>query len=192
MMNISRILRYLIVLIPLLAACGPSAAATPATTYTTVSEATLKPGSSVPAPTGEVVLTIDGKISQTNAGDTLQFDMATLEQLGVVQYKVDDPFAKKTILYAGVLLSQVLKVAGASADATTLTLRALDDYSTDMKLSDANKWPVLLATKADGAYMPIDKNGPLISVWPFNDFPEIDHVTYDAQWLWSLSKITVK
>jgi hypothetical protein len=51
---------------------------------------------------------------------------------------------------------------------------------------------VLVATKADGAYMPIDKNGPLISVWPFNDFPEIDHVTYDAQWLWSLSKITVK
>jgi hypothetical protein len=139
-----------------------------------------------------VVLTIDGKISQTNSGSTLQFDMPTLEKLGVVQYKVDDPFAKKTILYSGVLLSQLLKAAGASTDATTLTLRALDDYSTDVKISDANKWPVLVATKADGAYMPIDKNGPLISVWPFNDFPEIDHVTYDAQWLWSLSKITVK
>ncbi|MEP6894558.1 MAG: molybdopterin-dependent oxidoreductase [Chloroflexota bacterium] len=188
-MNILRVIRYFIVLIPLLAACSPAAAPT---TYTTVSEATLKPGSAIPAPTGDVVLTIDGKISQTNSGNTLQFDMPTLEKLGVVQYKVDDPFAKKTILYSGVLLSQLLKVAGASSDATMLTLRALDDYSTDMKISDANKWPVLLATQADGTYMPIDKNGPLISVWPFNDFPEIDHVTYDAQWLWSLSKITVK
>ena len=111
MMNISRTLRYLIILIPLLAACGPAAAPT---TYTTVSEATLKPGNTIPAPTGDVVLTIDGKISQTNSGDTLQFDMATLERLGVVQYKVDDPFAKKTILYAGVLLSQVLKIGRAS------------------------------------------------------------------------------
>jgi hypothetical protein len=135
---------------------------------------------------------LDGKISQTNSGATLQFDMPTLESIGVVQYHVDDPFAKKDILYAGVLLSQLLKVAGASPDATTLTLRALDDYSTDMSIADANKWPVLLATRADGKYMPVDQSGPLISVFPFNDFPEIDHLTYDAQWLWSLSSITVK
>ena len=88
--------------------------------------------------------------------------------------------------------SLILKVAGADAGATTLTLRALDDYTTDMKISDANKWPVLVATQADGVYMPIDKNGPVISVWPFDDFPEIDHVTYDALWVWSLSNITVK
>jgi hypothetical protein len=32
----------------------------------------------------------------------------------------------------------------------------------------------------------------LISVFPFNNFPEIDHLTYDSQWLWALAKITVK
>jgi len=190
-MNISRMLGYLIIFTAFLVACSPAVTATP-TTYTTVSEGTLKPGDGVPAPTGDVVLTVDGKLNQTNSGDTLQFDMPTLETIGVVQYEVDDPFAKQKILYAGVLLSQLLKVAGVSPDATTLTLKALDDYTTDMKISDAEKWPVLLATQADGAYMPIDKNGPLISVWPFNDFPEIDHVTYDALWVWSLSGITVK
>jgi hypothetical protein len=187
-MNISRPLRYLLIFIPMLVACSQA----PTTAYTTVSEATLKPGDVVPAPTGDVVLIIDGKINQTNAGDTLQFDMPTLESIGVVKYAVDDPFAKKNITYSGVLLSQVLEVAGADPSATTLTLKALDDYTTDMKISDANKWPVLVATQADGAYMPIDKNGPLISVWPFDDFPEIDHVTYDALWVWSLSNITVK
>ena len=190
-MNIPRTIRYLMVLLPLwiLAACSPAAAPT---TYTTVSKATLKSGEAVPAPKGDVVLTVAGMITQTNSGDILEFDMPTLESLGVVQYKVDDPFAKKPITYAGVLLSQVLKVAGADPKATTLTLTALDDYSTDMKISDAVKFPVLLANQADGAYMPIDKNGPLISVWPFNDFPELDHLTYDALWVWSLAKITVK
>jgi hypothetical protein len=104
---------------------------------------------------------------------------------------VNDPFAKKEILYTGVLLSQLLKVAGAATDSTTITLHALDDYSTDMKISDAEKWPVLVATQADSNYMTVDKNGPLISVFPFDDFPEIDHLTYDALWVWSLAAITV-
>lgn len=190
-MNTLRTIRYLLVLIVLLAACSPVATAT-STTYTTVSQATLKPGDSIPAPQEAVILTMDGLISKTNSGNTLQFDMPTLESLGVVQYKVDDPFAKKPIVYAGILFSQILKVAGADSKATTLTLTALDDYKTDLKISDVMKWPVLLATKADGQYMPIDQNGPLISVWPFNDFPELDHVTYDALWVWSLAKITVK
>lgn len=187
-MNISRTLRFLLLLLlPILAACGQS------TTYKTVSEGTLKAGDIIPVPTGDVVLTMDGMIGQTNSGNTLQFDMATLESIGLVQYHVDDPFVKKNILYSGVLLSQLLKVAGADSKATTLTLRALDDYSTDMKIEDVNKWPVILATQADGTYMPIDKNGPIITVWPFNDFPDdLDHLTYDSLWIWSLAKITVK
>ena len=189
-MKTIRTLLYFVIFASLLVGCGPAATATPV--YETVSAGTLKPGSAVPAPTGEVVLTLDGKIGQTNVGNTLQFDMATLESIGTVRYDVDDPFAKKTIVYTGVLLSQLLDVAGAAPDATTLTLKALDDYSTEMNISDANKWPVLVATQADGEYMPVDKSGPLISVFPFNDFPEIDHLTYDAQWLWSLSAITVK
>jgi hypothetical protein len=190
-MKISRVIHWFVLLLSILilAACAPQAAPT---IYQTVSAGTLKPGSAIPAPTGPVVLTIDGKIGQTNVGETLQFDMATLESIGLVKYDVDDPFLKKNIVYSGPLLSQLLKVAGAASDATTLTLWALDDYSTDMKIADGNKWPVLVATQADGAYIPLDKNGPLISVFPFNDFPEIDHVTYDNQWLWALAKITVK
>jgi hypothetical protein len=187
-MNTRHTLRiFFLLLIPLLAACSQQS-----TVYKTVSEGTLKDGKDIPTPTGEVVLTVDGMISQTNTAGTLQFDMKILESIGLVQYNVDDPFAQKKILYTGVLLSQLLKVAGADSTATILTLTALDDYSTEMKISDTAKWPILIATQADGAYMPIDKNGPLISVFPFNDFPEIDHLTYDAQWIWSLAKITVK
>src|SRR5678809_787708 len=87
-MNTSRTLAYLTIFTALLVACSQAVPSTP-TTYTIVSEGTLKPGDAVPAPTGDVVLTIDGKIKQTNSGDTLQFDMQTLESLGVVQYEVD-------------------------------------------------------------------------------------------------------
>ncbi len=184
--------RFLFVFLAfVLAACAPQAAAK-STVYKTVSEGTLKPGDTVPHRTGPTVLTVEGKISQTNADNALKFDMETLESIGVVEYKVTDPFAKKSILYSGVLLSQLLQVAGADKNATTLTLWALDDYSVDMKISDSERWPVLIATKANGAYMPLDQKGPLVSVFPFDNFPEIDHLTYDNQWLWALAKITVK
>ncbi|MBC7878467.1 MAG: molybdopterin-dependent oxidoreductase [Anaerolineales bacterium] len=190
-MNFLRTIRFNLVFIfsIFLAACGQQAAPI---TYETVSPGTLKPGDPIPVPTGDVVLTVDGMIEQKNSGETLQFDIAALESIGLVQYDVDDPFIKKNILYTGVLLSQLLDAAGMSPDATIITLHALDDYSTDMKISDADKWPVLVATQADGAYMAVDNNGPLISIFPFNDYPEIDHLTYDALWVWSLSAITVK
>jgi hypothetical protein len=190
-MSFSRIIRlnFIFLLALLLAACGPKAEPT---TYDTVSQGTLKASDAITSPTGEVVLTIDGLISKKNSGSVLQFDMPTLESIGLVKYDVDDPFVQKKIVYTGVLLSKLLNVAGVAPEATTLTLHALDDYSTDMQISDADKWPVLIATQADGAYMPVDNNGPLISVFPFDDFPEIDHLTYDALWVWSLSAITVK
>jgi hypothetical protein len=178
----------LVAVVLILSACAPAAKPV---IYKVVSEGTLKAGSPIPIPTDKVVLTMEGNISQKNVGETLQFDMATLESIGLVQYKVNDPFEKKSIVYSGVLLSELLKVAGADKAATTLKLWALDDYSTDMKVSDANKWPVLIATQADGVYMPVNKKGPLISVFPFDDFSEIDHLTYDNQWLWALAKITV-
>ena len=172
-----------------LTACGQADAPV---TYEIVSKGSLKAGDAVPVPSDKVVLTVDGKINQHNSGNTLQFDMATLESIGLVKYDVNDPFVKVKIDYSGVLLSQLLKIAGISPDATTITLHALDDYSVDMDIADAEKWPVMLATQADGAYMPVDKNGPIISVFPYDDFSEIDHLTYDALWVWSLDSITVK
>ncbi len=185
-----RVFLYLLISTLILAACGQVAPTS--TTYTSVTTGTIKPGDSIPAPTGDSILTINGNISQKNSGDALQFDLATLESIGLIEYDVNDPFVKKNIVYTGVLFSQLLKVAGASSDATTITLSALDDYSVDMKIEDVNKWPILVALKADGEHMPIDKNGPLINIIPYDDFPELDHLTYDAVWVWSLSEITVK
>ncbi|MBI2331433.1 MAG: molybdopterin-dependent oxidoreductase [Chloroflexi bacterium] len=173
----------------ILVSCGAN---TSPVTYESVSQPSINPGDAVPAPTGEVILTVDGNISQKNVGSELQFDLATLESLGLVKYDVDDPFVKKNIDYTGVLISQILEVAGAPKDTESIMLTALDDYSVDMKVADALKWPFMVAIKADGEYMPIDKNGPLLSVIPYNDFLELDHLTYDSVWVWSLYKITVK
>ena len=161
--------------------------------YDIVSEASISSGDAIPVPTGDVLLTVEGLISNGNVGDTAQFDLATLEQLGLVSYDVDDPFAKKNIVFTGVLMSDLLDVVGADESATGLELVALNDYAAEAKIEDMRRWPIMFGLQADGAAIPADEGGPAIVIIPFNDYPDdLDHVTYDAQWVWSMTRIVVK
>jgi hypothetical protein len=184
-----KVTRFIWILVLLLTACGSTSAEV---IYESVSPATLKQGDTLPAPTDEVILTVKGKIGQTNVDDTAQFDLAMLESMGLVKYEVLDPFAKKPRVFTGVLLSQLLEMVGAEPEAQTLELVALNEYKADLAVGDTQKWPVLFALQADGAYIPPDDGGPAIIIFPFDDYPEIDHATYDPKWVWSMTEIVVK
>jgi hypothetical protein len=59
-----------------------------------------------------------------------------------------------------VLLSDLLAVADVPESAGKVYMPALDDYKVDFTMADVRSSKMLLATKADGAHMPIDKAGP--------------------------------
>ena len=176
-----------------LVACGANDTTQEATAaYKVISEAEIKAGSDVPIPSGEVILTISGDINTTNVDNTLQFDMETLEQLGLVEYSVDDQQAEgKVVTFQGVLLNDILNVAGISDNATNLNTIALNDYSVDIPLSDATDYPVMVATYVDGERMPIERYGPIRIVYPYESY-ELDTVIYDPRWIWQLSSIVVE
>lgn len=181
----------LLTLIGLVACGGDSTSREPI--YEIVQEGSLSAGDSIPAPIGDVVLTIEGEISNTNVGDTAQFDLETLERLGLISYDVNDPFVKREIVYTGVLISDLLDVVGADASAETLELMALNEYSAEAKISDMREFPIILGLQADGNPISLDEGGPAIVIFPFDDYSEdLDHITYDAQWVWSMTQITVK
>ena len=52
-------------------------------------------------------------------------------------------------MFEGVLLSDLLAVAGVPDSASKISLTALDDYKVDFKLADVRSSQMLLATKAD-------------------------------------------
>jgi hypothetical protein len=156
---------------------------------TVVSAATLKPGQPVPLPTGKPVLTLSGKISATNQGSVLSFDQKTLDQLGVEQVKLYEPWAKQTLEFRGVWLQNLLAVAGVGADATRLHITALDDYTVDLTVADVRLGGIMLATaNGDGTAIPLDKGGPTRVVF-------MDGVKAGAnadQWIWSLETIEIQ
>jgi len=180
------ILGAMLVWLGLLAACGNNTAMS----YEMVTPAAITYGSAIPAPTGEVILTLSGDISVTNVGDTLQFDMATLENLGLVKYTVDDPWFNETNTYTGVLMSELRKYAGVSPTAKNIHLVGLDDYSVNISVDDIEKWPILLATRTNGAYMDVESAGPTRIIFPYQSY-SIDPVTYNDYWIWNLASMEI-
>ena len=71
--------------------------------YTVVSAVTLPPGVAIPTPHQEPILTITGKIDATNRNTAILMDRAALEPVGLVEYAVTDPFAKRLGRYWGLL-----------------------------------------------------------------------------------------
>lgn len=173
-----------------LAACGSAAVAKPA--YVEVTAETLRATDPIPAPAGDVVLTVSGDIGKADAGSTLRLDLATVEQMGLVRYTVHDPWLDADHEFSGVLLADVLDTVGASSASTHLRFVAIDDYEVQISIADARRWPVLLATKMDGQPMTVEDKGPTRIVWPYDQYPEIDRLTYKDLWIWSLETLEVR
>ena len=171
----------------LLVACGAQANSG----YAPITTASISPRDAIPMPTGTIVLTISGKIAAKNAGDTLVFDIPTLEKLGLVMYTVNDPWLKVSNTYSGVLVSDLLKFAGTFHTATTLHIVALDDYEVDIPIADIQKGPILLATKANDGYMTVENYGPTRIIYPY-DSHSIEPVAHNDLWIWSIQSIDVR
>ena len=176
-----------------LTACGgkdkaaPAAATPSASTPTVVNNGTLAAGNKIAAPKGEVVLTISGDIGEANRGRKLELDLASLEKMRQVRMQAAEPFLKRRVTFEGVLLADLLAVAGVPDSASKVSLTALDDYKVDFKVGDVRSSQMLLATKADGKHMPVDKSGPIRIVFPDGSSlgrnPDL--------WIWSVSTMKV-
>jgi hypothetical protein len=162
---------------------------TPEVDYTRVTDSTFAFGSTVPAPTGEVVLRVTGLIGAGNAADgAIEFDIETLESLGLVEFMRSDIVrGNDTRLFKGVLLADVLAAVGVQDGATSLAMRAFDDYLVDIPISDTETYNVLIATHQNGERLTLDTFGPLRIVYP-PSAPDL----IDERWIWTLIAMNVQ
>ncbi|SIP96026.1 hypothetical protein SAMN05880561_101451 [Rhizobium sp. RU33A] len=140
------------------------------------------------APSGPVVLTVTGKISNTNSGDVAQFDMAMLEKLKGRKGEMETPWTTGRVTFEGPLLREILAAVGATG--TSLKVRALNDYAADVPAEDA-KLDTILATKIDGKPMSIRDKGPLMLVYPFDLNADLFNEKYFSRSVWQIKEIEV-
>lgn len=150
--------------------------------------AMTSPALALDPPSGPVILTIKGDISQTNVGETAQFDQAMLEALPGREGAMETPWTKGVVTFKGPLLRAVLDVVGAKG--TNLKVRALNDYAADVPAEDA-KLDTMLATHLDGKPMSIRDKGPLMLVYPFDLDQSLFNEKYFSRSVWQIKEIEV-
>ena len=141
-------------------------------------------------PTGKKVLTITGKITNTNDGDAAVFDRPMLEALGLDQFETTTPWYNGPVRFEGVRMQRLMQAVGASGESVTAV--ALNDYTTELPIADFERYGVLLAMKRDGNDMSVRDKGPLFIVYPYDSKPELKAQQFYARSAWQVAKLVVK
>jgi len=141
-------------------------------------------------PTGKVILTVAGKISEKNTANGAAFDMAMLESLPQKSFTTRTPWDRQPVKFSGPLLRDVL--AAVKASGVTLKALAVNDYATTLPVSDTQLFEVLLATKMNGQAIPLRTKGPLFIVYPFDSDPALKAKVYQERAAWQLKSLQVE
>lgn len=139
-------------------------------------------------PEGPVVLTVNGKITQTNADGVMQFDRAMLEALPQVKVVTQTPWFDEVSEFEGPLASAVLEAAGADFTAN-MRVTALNDYSAVVPASDFQDLGVILAMKRNGEVLRVRDKGPLFIIYPFDENPDLTSEVYYNRSVWQIKSI---
>lgn len=141
-------------------------------------------------PTGSVVLTVSGDISNTNATGEAHFDLAMLESLSPATIHTTTKWTEGVQRFDGVLVREILRVVGANGE--TVLAFALNDYVVSFPVMEFSRYPVLAAIKMNGDYLRVRDKGPIWVVYPRDHHPELQNASSDHKWIWQLKRIHVK
>lgn len=142
------------------------------------------------APKGPVILTISGDLSHPNVGATAQFDLEMLDALASRSGRMETPWTTGEITFSGPLFRAVLDAAGARG--AKLKVIALNDYSAEVPFEDAAGLDTILATRMDGAVMPVRDKGPIFLIYPFDKDRSLYNEKYFSRSVWQIKAIEVR
>lgn len=141
-------------------------------------------------PTGKVVLTIKGNITNTNHNGAARFDMAMLEKMGGASVITETPWTDKAVRFDGVLVRKLLDAVGGRGE--TVWAIAINDYKVKIPVADFANHPVILAYRMNGERMRVRDKGPLWVIYPWSDYPELKNERFFARSIWQVKEMELK
>lgn len=145
---------------------------------------------SLPQPTGPVVLTVSGNIANTNGNGRASFDRDMLKALGIRDVHTGTAWTDGKNSYSGPLVSAVLQAVGAKGE--QIKAVALNDYAVEIPVSDFERYGTILAMEVDGKRFSVRDRGPLLVMYPRDDYEILREADYSARYIWQLNRIIVE
>lgn len=144
----------------------------------------------LPAPVGEVILTIDGNVKAAEGQASVQLDIDGLKALPVEEFQTTTIWTEGTLKFSGVVLRDLLAAAGAEGE--IVVAEALNGYAVEIPFADLDEKAPIVAYHIDDAPFSRRDKGPLWIVFPYDlDDKYKSEVSY-AYSIWQLQRLTVK
>jgi hypothetical protein len=145
----------------------------------------------LPAPSGPVILTVDGKIAVHNTADNMAaFDLAMLEALPQSSFKTTTIWTDGVQEFVGVSVADLLSRLG--SDATQINAVATNDYEIRFPVTDVRDNGGIIAYRANGKPLPRSNKGPLWIVFPFDADPALATERFQGESIWNLATMTLQ
>lgn len=141
------------------------------------------------APSGEVILTVNGAVAQTNSADGAEFDMDMLQALPASGFDTTTTWTEGMTRFDGVPLKALLDAVGAKG--TTVTATALNNYSVEIPLDVLEDQVPIVAYHINGETFSRRDKGPLWIVFPYDAGPAYQTELVYGWSIWQLSGLTV-
>ncbi len=138
---------------------------------------------------GDVVLTIDGAITNSNEDGRADFDMAMLRALPSTKFSTTTQWTEGKTEFEGVPFKDLFAAVGASG--TSIKASALNDYIADVDFETLVSSGAILAYHVNGADISVRDKGPLWIMFPFDEKPQLKAETIYSQSVWQLRKMTI-
>ena len=139
---------------------------------------------------GKVLLSISGRLDNTNVDGRADFDLAMLDALPQHSFVTGTPWFRSARKFSGPLLRELLAMVGAQGQ--TLVAVALNDYKVAIPLDDVRRYPVLLATRLDDELMRVRDKGPLFIIYPFDAHADLRSERFYSRAAWQLRHLELR
>jgi hypothetical protein len=140
-------------------------------------------------PKGEVILTIDGAITQTNSPEGATFDLEMLRAMPASGFDTSSTWTEGTNRYDGVPLKALLDAVGATGG--TITATALNNYSVQIPVDAIEDTVPIVAYHIDGETFSRRDKGPLWIVFPYDAGPAYQTELVYGWSIWQLAGLTI-
>lgn len=168
----------------------PGPAPTERVTETASPRIDAGPAEPLPVPTGPILLTISGAITNTNVDGTAQFDREMLLELGMHRLRTTTFWTEGVQEFEGFLASDLMDRVGANG--TTISATALNDYEVEIPVADFERYGVVFALRMNGETLTRRDKGPIWPVYPRDDFPELQNRAADKKWIYMLHTMDIR
>ena len=142
------------------------------------------------SPKGQVILSVTGRIANTNGPMRADFDRDMLQALGEGSITTSHSWADRPTTFTGVPVAKVLDAVGAQG--TKIRAVAINNYAVDLDVAELRRYPVLLAMKADGVELRLRDRGPLWIVYPRDSYRELSDESHNFKWIWQLRSLELR